>query len=185
MKKRIPVFSMTLLLILAAISACEFSEVSEDAGNPLPGAPVHLSFNVQTIHTQQYVRTDWIQDFDYPVVTVITSKNELDEYYDDYRDKYNFDRSAEGYSPISFNDAIENYSEEFFENNFIVIVLLSEYSGSIRHEVESVDSNGEIMIIRKVPEIGTSDMAQWTIIIELNNDYKAEQYSVDFIEKNV
>jgi hypothetical protein len=75
-------------------------------------------------------------------------------------------------------NAIEKYSDDFFAGNYLVIVLLGEGSGSIRHKVERVDTNGDIVITRQLPEIGTADMAAWNIIIELNNDFKPEQYQV-------
>jgi hypothetical protein len=65
------------------------------------------------------------------------------------------------------------------------MVLLAEPSGSIRHRVERIDDKGEIVICRMIPEIGTDDMAEWTIIIELSNTNKPDHFEVKFIEERV
>lgn len=65
----------------------------------------------------------------------------------------------------------ESYDEEFFENNHLIIVYLSEGSGSVRHKTESVTLvDGwklQIAISRIRPEIGTMDMAGWFAIYEI------------------
>jgi len=78
-------------------------------------------------------------------------------------------------------DVILKYSSSFFEDNFLVIVSLQENSGSIRHNVERIDENGDIVINRLEPEIGTADMAEWNIIIELANSTKTEQFRPVFV----
>ena len=79
---------------------------------------------------------------------------------------------------IGFLDACDQYDETFFEKNYLIFVLLEEGSGSIRHEVRSVqqtkDKKISISIDRKVPEVGTSDMAEWHIILELSRDVLVE-----------
>lgn len=54
------------------------------------------------------------------------------------------------------------------------MVLLEEGSGSVRHNVESVimgtDHACHIRIGSIVPEVGTDDMAQWHVLIELEAD---------------
>ena len=53
-------------------------------------------------------------------------------------------------------------------------ILLEEGSGSVRHEVRCVvqtgDKNLAICVDRKVPEVGTDDMAQWHILIEMDKN---------------
>jgi len=105
-----------------------------------------------------------------PVCTVILSRLELEQYSDNY--------NRQAYGNIEYIDAIAKYSDRYFIDNFLVIVLLEENSGSNRHKVESVNRNGDIIIKRLIPEIGTSDMATWNIIIELNNNFKQEKFQV-------
>ena len=58
------------------------------------------------------------------------------------------------------------YDEAFFRDNVLAVVYLEEGSGSVSHEVSMVRRVGntiEINIRREVPEVGTCDMAYWTV----------------------
>lgn len=121
----------------------------------------------------QYIRTNgYHEDVKYPVVTLICSTDELRAYYEANRDKYSLERrtgTIYSDSTIGFLDACDKYDEKYFENQILVMVLLEEGSGSIRHEVEGVSTlDGEMIVEIKtlVPEAGTEDMAEWHILIE-------------------
>ena len=121
----------------------------------------------------RYIRTDgYDEDAKYPDVKIIRSVGELHEYYSVNKDKYDFERKDEVYSDttIGFLDACDKYDEAYFKNQILVMVLLEEGSGSIRHNVESVkvaqDDKLYINICAIVPEVGTCDMAEWHILIE-------------------
>ncbi len=124
----------------------------------------------------QYIRTDGYHDnVKYPKITVIKSADELEEYYNANKDLYFLDHVDKVYSDttIGFIDACEKHDEDYFEENILILVLLEEGSGSIRHEVKSVKTSGndvEINIDINVPEICTDDMAEWHIIIELDRN---------------
>ncbi|MBP3579940.1 MAG: hypothetical protein J6K12_01695, partial [Clostridia bacterium] len=63
----------------------------------------------------------------------------------------------------------DKYDEEYFESQILLIVLLEEGSGSVRHKVERVANGADgitVDITTIVPEIGTCDMAEWHILIE-------------------
>ena len=129
----------------------------------------------------QYIRTNGYHDnVKYPKVTVITSKDELDEYYNANKDLYFLDHVDKVYSDttIGFIDACEKYDNEYFEDNILILVLLEEGSGSIRHEVKSVKTSGsnvEIDIEVNIPEECTDDMAEWHIMIEADKDSGIEK----------
>jgi len=133
------------------------------------------SFEVQYIRSNGYVGGE-----NYPVVTVITSVKELEEYSAANNSRY--DLSSRGITQsdtqAGFIEAIEKYSESFFTNSYLVVVLLEEISGSIRHKVDSVNADGDIVINRLQPEIGTDDMAEWNIIIELENSFMPETFNI-------
>jgi len=120
-----------------------------------------------------YIRTNgYVDGKNYPIVTVISSRDELERYYENNKNTYDFSANFGGYSDaISFIDAMKNYTDAFFTNRSLVLVLLEEGSGSIRHRVDDVGENGDIVISRLLPEIGTADMAQWHIIIELDANF--------------
>lgn len=125
----------------------------------------------------QYIRTNGYQEgAEYPFVKIIHSVEELNAYYHANKDKYDLERHEKVYSDttIGFLDACDKYDETYFEKQKLIIVLLEEGSGSVRHKVESVimgtDDICYIAIDTIVPEVGTDDMAQWHILIELEGD---------------
>ena len=125
----------------------------------------------------QYIRTNgYHEDVEYPVVKVIRSVDELNTYYNANKDKYDLKRNEKVYSDtkIGFLDACDKYTAEYFKNQILVMVLLEEGSGSIRHNVDNVKygSDGKlyVSIRRDVPEAGTDDMAEWHILVEPEKD---------------
>ena len=133
----------------------------------------------------QYVRTNgYSEGVLYPSVRIIDSLQELKDYYNTWHEVFDLERKEKVYSDttIGFLDACDQYDETFFEKNYLIFVLLEEGSGSIRHEVRSVQQTADkkisISIDRKVPEVGTSDMAEWHIILELSRDVLVEN-SID------
>lgn len=116
------------------------------------------------------IRTNYVDDA-HGKTLVIESIDELDEYFNANKEKYNLKHKEKVYSDttIGFEDAIAEYDEGYFRDHNIVLVLLTECSGSIGHKVTSAKTNEgiiEIKIERQVPEIGTCDMTGWHIIIE-------------------
>lgn len=125
----------------------------------------------------QYIRTNgYHKGAEYPFVKIIHSVEELNAYYHANKDKYDLERHEKVYSDttIGFLDACDKYDETYFEKQKLIIVFLEEGSGSVRHKVESVimgtDDICYIDIDTIVPEVGTDDMAQWHILIELEGD---------------
>ena len=129
----------------------------------------------------RFIRTNgYVSGANYPVITVISSIEELEQYYSEYKDIYNFSSREVPYlgSANGFLDAIEDYTEDYFVDNYLIFVLLEESSGSVRHEIARIEDDGTIVIRRLAPEIGTADMAQWHIIFEFNNSFQPERFSV-------
>lgn len=129
----------------------------------------------------QYVRTNgYSEGVLYPSVRIIDSLQELKDYYNTWHEVFDLERKEKVYSDttIGFLDACDQYDEAFFEKNYLIFILLEEGSGSVRHEVRSVQQTADkkisISIDRKVPEVGTSDMAEWHIILELSRDVLVE-----------
>ncbi len=122
----------------------------------------------------QYIRTNgYTEGAKYPEVTVIRSKAELDAYYQANCELYSLERRDKVYSDttIGFLDACDRYTDEYFRDSILLLILIEEGSGSVRHNVESVEMSGgkmEIKVKRTVPEVCTDDMAEWHIMIELD-----------------
>lgn len=134
----------------------------------------------------QYIRTNGGYEAPvlYPSIRIIHSAQELNDYYNTWHEVFDLERKEKVYSDttIGFLDACDQYDEAFFEKNYLIFVLLEEGSGSIRHEVRGVQQTADkkisISIDRKVPEVGTDDMAEWHIILELSRDVLIEN-SID------
>lgn len=120
----------------------------------------------------QYVRTDAVSDsVFYPKITVIESCDDLQTYYEKYKYVFQLDRAAGENG--GFLGACAKYDDAYFAQHKIVLVAVEENSGSVRHTVTKISGGGqnwEIYIDRSAPQIGTSDMAQWHIFVEVQSD---------------
>lgn len=163
---------MTLMFVIACIlglCAC-------DAGNSHKqgvSEPEAYAFDTQYIRTNGYS-----EERSYPYHVIIDSKTELTAYYEANREVFDLERKEKVYSDttIGFLDACDKYDDAYFEQQNLVLIVLEEGSGSIRHEITDVrahrDESGkslgwDIMIDRLVPEVGTDDMAQWHLFLEI------------------
>lgn len=133
----------------------------------------------------QYVRTDGGWDGrTFPQVCVIPSREYLENYYENNKDSFYLERQEQAYSDttIGFLDACDQYDGAFFEENYLVFVILQEPSGSISHEITQVLYTGfeqlSISVERELPECGTDDMAAWHLILEISRDYAVAETDV-------
>ncbi|MBQ4061473.1 MAG: hypothetical protein IJD14_01290 [Christensenellaceae bacterium] len=123
-----------------------------------------------------YVRTDEkTQDLYYPKARLIRFKEELDFYYRDNCTVYDLEARDEVLSDSakSYLTICENYDEDFFIDNQILLIAVKEGSGSNRHEVTDVILDGDpgqstVTIKRLYAQDGTADEAVWHIFIEID-----------------
>lgn len=177
--KRKMIAALTVLL-LAGLGGCRGSHDGATSKETTGGA-TPIGFTAMSIRTDGYH-----EDVQYPVITVITTKSQLNEYYAANTDKYFLERRI----PVvpstgqGFLDAADSYDDAFFKSHTLVLILIEEGSGSVRHEVTKVVQNSDtvdITVRRDVPRVGTADMAQWHIFVELDNtQYNAAKTHVDF-----
>ncbi len=128
----------------------------------------------------QYVRTNGrAPDAEFPSSLIIRSRQELLDYYEQNKAYYNMD-SAWDESP-AFRDAIARYDDAYFAKHELLVVLMEEPSGDIRHKVNcmwDVFIEGErvynISITSFKSMRGDDDMAQWHILIELPEWFHSE-----------
>lgn len=119
------------------------------------------------------IRTDAMtENGTYPKTAVINSKDELNRYYEENKEKYYLERVEKVYSDttIGFLDEADKYDDAFFEENILLFVVLENGSGSIRQEVTSVklsQTSAWVTLKNKIPEICTDDMAYWHIFISI------------------
>ena len=122
----------------------------------------------------QYLRTDGYHDgVKYPIVKIIRSVEEWNEYYEANKDRYNLS---------GFPAACEKYDETYFKDRILVLVLVEAGSGSVRYQVTGVTQSGEelnVDIDVHAPEVGTCDMAEWHILIEPEKGVDADRVQVN------
>lgn len=133
--------------------------------------------SIELEFSSTHVRTNgYHEDVKYPVVKLVRSVDELEHYYNLNKDRYSLGRRDPADShyvdyTIGFLDACDKYDEAYFKENVLLLVLLEEGSGSIRHSVDSVqktDDKIRVNISRISPEIGTCDMAEWHVFVDLS-----------------
>ena len=120
----------------------------------------------------EYVRTNgYSPETEFPYTKLISSREELDRYVEENKDCYDF-RAYKAYDSdemYGFSAVIEKYDEKWFESHKLLMFVLEEGSGSNQHKVVNV-SKDHADIQRIVPDIGTCDMAEWHILVELDKD---------------
>jgi len=175
-----------VILLIAAMLACCVG-CKNDNAKPDDGPIKDIQIDSQVVNTQiqwntQYIRTNggFEASVAYPSVKIIHSAQQLRDYYDTWREVFYLERKEKVYSdsPIGFLDACDRYDDSFFEEHYLIFVLWEEGSGSVSHEVKSVQQTSDhkisISIDRITPEVGTADMAEWHIILELSQDARVE-----------
>jgi hypothetical protein len=77
--KKLFMFSMALVVIFMVLSACNNTNNSD----PSDESPYFLLSDGSRIALDvQYIRTSWFPDIDYPIITVVSSKIDLEQYYE-------------------------------------------------------------------------------------------------------
>ena len=107
----------------------------------------------------EYIRTSDL-DVTYPGHMIIKSQKEFEDFLNAH--------GTFGYSDNTkelFAEAKKKYTDEWFADNSLFIILLEEGSGSIKHTVTNV-TNDAVTIERYSPLVGTADMAYWCILVE-------------------
>ncbi len=173
--------SAALLMCILSLASCKPEDVGKNNDTPVTvytdgglSDKTPMTDDIKECEfSAQYIRTNGYHDgVRYPVVTVIHSVDELNAYYEANKDKYSLERRTDTIysdSSIGFLDACDKYDDKYFEDKILLLVLLEEGSGSIRHKVTRVATNEEAIVVditTIVPEVGTCDMAEWHILIE-------------------
>lgn len=123
-------------------------------------------------YNHQFIKTTYMDDLE--IKNKLSSKEELNTFYEKYKDTLYLEHREKVYadSTIGFIDAIEKYDEEYFKENNLVIIYLTEASGSITHDIKDISISEEtinIDIVKKSTQYLTWDMAGWLLILEVDN----------------
>jgi hypothetical protein len=101
-------------------------------------------------------------------VIVIDSAGALADFISAAKDYYQFDVAYD--DNASFTENAAKYDDAFFNDNKLLILCTQETSGSIRHEIKDTVISGDTLSVEVealVPEVGTDDMADWFILLEV------------------
>ena len=116
----------------------------------------------------KYIRTVY-RAGDYPKCVVISREDELKTFI---AQDGGISTMGEGESATS---GYSGYDEAFFKDNMLLIATTSYTSGSVSQEVVCVtlESDGYHVYIKPIPfeGVGTADMANWNVVIELARNY--------------
>lgn len=196
-------FFMTIIILIMTFALAACMQEKPGAEDPTKGETSQadyaqstpneseLSLPVSYDFKTQYIRTNgYHSDVVYPLAFLIDSKAALEKYYTDNAERYDLSHKDTVYSDttIGFEDAIQKYDDKWFETHRLILAVLEEGSGSIRHKVVNVsrvaDDSVTVEITRYIPEYGTDDMAEWHVLIEMNGAdlQSADQLQVTFTE---
>ena len=171
------IFVVMVLFVSIAVSACGLLGLSNEDANYFEGA---MDFEARIVRDDIALMRDFYggeREFpEYPVI--IESMNDIATYLE----FYNFHIWG-GFSndPVYIhlkNRFFSEYTKEFFNEHFLILMAFEECSGSNSLRVDAVLEDGDIHITRIRPDARTTDMAGWYIVLELSNSIVPEQFNL-------
>lgn len=123
--------------------------------------------------------SEWMETGGTPAVTVVRSRAELSGYIGGIQDAGRQD----GLPESGLAEAAAGYDDAWFASHILVLALFDEPSGSIRHEVEGVDADGNIRIARIYSDVMMCDMASHYLLLELDREYDDRPFTLRFTQR--
>ena len=109
------------------------------------------------------------------------NKIQLDDFVNKYKDIFTMDHGM-GDIP-SFNDAIQDYDDEFFNEHSLMLAYQEASSGSFRYGITEVKKENGTLVLRveklNNPEVYTDDMSGWFLMAEVEKEYIKDCTSFD------
>ena len=163
---------LILTLVLCLLAGCTGQKIDPTQPSEIHTQTPPPKENVILDYRVSYYRT-WDLDKACPQVHIIQDRKALDAYLETY--EYSL-LPGETYpigQQISFYSGCQQYDEAFFRENYLILLLLEEGSGSTRHRVHHVaqtpDGKVELSVESVLPGgIGTCDVAYWHLVFELD-----------------
>lgn len=93
--------------------------------------------------------------------------------------------SAEKLSDYAEQFDASRYNADFFKDSALIIAYLSEGSGSTKISFEGVSADGDVVVKREIPEIGTCNMAYYCMVIEIPQEIAHKDFSVVYNNINI
>lgn len=133
-------------------------------------SPVKNPYSFNSADTLHYIRVSktGAEGKDYPYAVFIKSRAELNSFFAENKSKY--DIESKNFSS-AYGKLNEKYTDKFFENKALIVIVTSESSGSNYYVGVFLDEAGnEIRVNRYKPPVGTCDMAYWFIMDEVDKN---------------
>lgn len=181
MKLRIAVF---IICIAVLFTACGESSVSKKDIKYIRADSMNDGSYDYMISEAVDAELMAISSVQYIPLLIFESRKDLDNFVTEGSDYFML--SQEYNDDKSFDDTAGGYDDDFFKDYVLAIVYVSESSGSNRHSIGEISVEDErlsIPVKRIVPEIGTTDMADWFIFIAIDkSDYDKCTEAAAFIQ---
>ncbi|MDQ2087066.1 dockerin type I repeat-containing protein [Herbivorax sp. ANBcel31] len=112
---------------------------------------------------------------EYPTIQNINTNAELLELFKENKSE-------------DINEALDKYTDAYFENNGLIFIALEETSGSIWHEMDKVTFKNDECIVnlkRFTPFKGTTDMAHWALLVTVPKGIadETQEINLNIIER--
>ena len=108
------------------------------------------------LDNQQAIRVGYNEESGTPSAIVLASADSL----------HNYQHSVPSLYADQIAALTATYAEDYFAHHSLLLVWVTEGSGSIRHEILTL-TDSTVTIRRIVPEVGTCDMAAWLLVAEV------------------
>lgn len=110
-----------------------------------------------------------------PNSLLISSTDDLTEYCKRWRSELEGCGLYQKQDELLYDALLDNtkYGDDYFKDSCLLFIFIPEGSGSIKHEVTSVITEGGITTVninRVLPEVGNTALALWNLLIELPTD---------------
>ena len=118
----------------------------------------------------QYVNTNGKYDDTYPMTRIITSRDELDTYMSEYMESLKTNPLfSNSFNSEAFLENADNYTDEWFSSNKLVVVFLKEaFLSNDIHKVTYI--NKDEVGIERLKNGGDMVCSYWHIFIEVDKD---------------
>lgn len=164
---RKPRLVLLAAMVTLTVSACDTSD-----GDPYG----HIDFESDT-----YTIEDGVSVTHYRIGAYLDGEDGMEEHvrlfdshasFSAYRTDI-FESADEGFEDIEFAEYLGGITSDYFDDKNLILLYLVEESGANSHRVRRLDTEGGSVVanvLRRTPEVGTDDMAYWTILIEGDKD---------------
>ena len=179
-----------IVVILIYLTSCGYRDSEQHNGDVLDDALLDFTYTIHHTRMQSFFTLSeeigrrvsgalYPDGITYPMI--ITTRLELDEYLNIYEEAFDeLDRINRGHSrPVEYHEFLEKFDEDFFRDNYLVLVYFV-IEGYPRLSIDSINDNGDILIIVPHQGIIVASTLFAHFVIELSNDNILEQVNVDF-----